>query len=96
MAVNLGCIFENVVASLLKSSGFQLRYLNKKNIGEIDFFIQQNNRVIPIEIKSGKDYRNHPALNNALKVREWDLDRGLVFYLGNLERTERITYLPWY
>jgi hypothetical protein len=51
---------------------------------------------MPIEIKSGKDYQTHAALNNALKVKDWNLKKGLVFCMDNIRKTEKITYLPWY
>lgn len=96
LSINMGGILENAFAELLKANGFSLRYLNKKNIGELDFVVQQNDEVMPIEIKSGKDYKTHAALNNALKVKEWNLKKGIVFCMDNIQKTERITYLPWY
>ena len=96
LSINMGGILENAFAELLKANGFALRYLNKKNIGELDFVVQQNDEVMPIEIKSGKDYKTHAALNNALKVKEWNLKKGIVFCMDNIQKNERITYLPWY
>ena len=96
LSINMGGILENAFAELLKANGFVLRYLNKKNIGELDFVVQQNDEVMPIEIKSGKDYKTHAALNNALKVKEWNLKKGIVFCMDNIQKTEKITYLPWY
>jgi predicted AAA+ superfamily ATPase len=96
LSINMGGILENTFAELLKANGFSLRYLNKKNIGELDFVVQQNDEVMPIEIKSGKDYQTHDALNNALKVKDWNLKKGLVFCMDNIRKTEKITYLPWY
>lgn len=37
-----------------------------------------------------------PALNNALKLKEWNLKKGIVFCMDNIQKTEKITYLPWY
>ena len=96
LSINMGGILENAFAELLKANGFALRYLNKKNIGELDFVVQQNDEVMPIEIKSGKDYKTHAALNNALKVKEWNFKKGIVFCMDNIQKTEKITYLPWY
>jgi predicted AAA+ superfamily ATPase len=96
LSINMGGILKNAFAELLKANGFSLRYLNKKNIGELDFVVQQNDEVMPIEIKSGKDYQTHAALNNALKVKDWNLKKGLVFCMDNIRKTEKITYLPWY
>lgn len=96
LSVNMGGILENVFAQQLKSNGFVLRYLNKRSIGELDFVVQQGNQVVPIEIKSGKDYKSHAALNNALAVKDWNLKQGIVFCMDNLHFEDKIIYLPWY
>ena len=96
LSINMGGILENAFAELLKTNGFALRYMNKKNIGELDFVVQKKNDVIPIEIKSGKDYKTHAAINNAMEVKEWKLDKGIVFCMDNIEKEKKILYLPWY
>lgn len=96
LSVNMGSILENVFAEQLKSNGFTLRYLNKKNIGEVDFVVQTSNQVIPIEIKSGKEYKSHPALNKVLNVPDWHLKEGFVFCMGNIEWQDKVVYFPWY
>ncbi len=96
VSVNMGGILENVFAQQLKSNGFTLHYLNKSNIGELDFVVQQENKVIPIEIKSGKDYKSHKALNNALNINSWSLNKGIVFCMNNIQKDNNIVYLPWY
>ena len=96
LTVNMGSILENTFAQLLKANGFELRYMNRKNLGEIDFVLQQGKTVVPVEVKSGGDYESHPALNNALKVSEWDIRKAYVFCKGNVSVREQITYLPWY
>ena len=69
--------------------------MNKK-FGEIDFIIQNNGKALPIEIKSGADYKKHTALNNILSVEEWNLKNALVFCASNIEQEQSVTYLPWY
>lgn len=96
LAVNMGGVLENVFAQQLKANGFMLRYLNKKSIGEVDFVVQQGSKALPIEIKSGKDYKKHAALDKALAVEEWGLEKGMVFCSGNVEEDEKTLYLPWY
>jgi len=93
---NAGGIFENVFAQSLKSNGFELRYLNRKNIGEVDFIVQNYDKVIPLVIKSGNDYKKHSALNNLLNNEAWHIAHGYVFCRGNLEEEGKVTYLPWY
>lgn len=96
LSVNMGSILENVFAVQLVSNGFELRYLNRRNVGELDFVIQKGAQILPLEIKSGKDYRIHAALNNALAVKEWALTEGIVFCAGNVETEGQVQYLPWY
>lgn len=95
LSVNMGSILENVYAQELNSKNFEVYFLNKK-FGEIDFLIQNSGKVIPLEIKSGTDYKKHAALNNVLAVEEWKLNKAFVFRSGNVEKEENIVYLPWY
>ena len=95
LSVNMGSILENVYAQELSSKDFEVYFLNKK-FGEIDFLIQNSGKVIPLEIKSGTDYKKHAALNNVLAVEEWKLNKAFVFCSGNVEKEESIVYLPWY
>ena len=69
--------------------------MNKK-FGEIDFIIQNNRNAVPLEIKSGTDYKKHAALNNVLSVDEWYLKEAIASCLGNIEQEQPVTYLPWY
>lgn len=96
MSINMGSILENVFATQLKANGFSLRYVNKDKIGEVDFVVQQGSEIVPIEIKSGKDYMKHSALDNLLNVSEWKLNQAVVFCKDNVAQREKITYLPWY
>ena len=94
LSINMGSVLENVFAQQLESNGFKLRYLDKRNIGELDFVIQRENQVIPIEIKSGKNYKAHVALDHALE--KWNLERGVIFCSENIEKDKKLSYLPWY
>ncbi len=96
LSVNMGAILENVFAQLFVAADFNIRYLNRTKVGELDFVLQQGSKVIAVEIKSGKDYHSHTALNNALAIKEWKLSKGIVFCGGQLENTEKVLYLPWY
>ena len=64
--INFGSIYENAAAQELKAHGFDLFYFNSKKQGELDFVVEQNGNVLPIEIKSGKDYTKHAALSNVM------------------------------
>ena len=96
VSVNMGSVLENVFAEELKTAGFDLRYYNGKKIGEVDFIVQKGHAVIPVEVKSVKDYHVHAALNNVLSVEEWGIGDALVFCMGNVEQVKTVTYLPWY
>ena len=96
LSINMGGILENVFAQLIASNGYSLRYYNKQKIGEVDFVIQKGSEILPIEIKSGKSYKQHAALDNVIKVTEWKLSKALVFCQDNLSKEHKITYLPWY
>lgn len=94
--INYGSVFENLAAQELKAHGYKLYYFNSKKQGELDFVIEHEGAVLPIEIKSGKDYKHHNALNNVLENEEYAIREALVFTNGNIETKGRITYLPIY
>lgn len=97
VAVNFGSVYESAVAQELASHGFDLYYFNSKKHGELDFVVEsRDGDVIPIEVKSGKGYKRHRALNNVMDVSNWGLDRGLVLADANVERHDRLNYLPVY
>lgn len=95
-SINFGSIFENVAAEELAAHGFALYYYNSKKLGELDFLLEEDGKVLPIEIKSGKDYYRHNAMDNVLNCDEYDIDHGLVFCNGNVEQVGKITYYPIY
>lgn len=96
VSVNLGGILENVFAQELHAKGFTLHYYSSLKHGEVDFVIQNGRQVLPLEVKSGADYKAHRALDNTLSVEEWNLGQAFVFCKGNVETVGAITYLPWY
>jgi predicted AAA+ superfamily ATPase len=95
--VNYGAIYENVVAQELKAQGFELYYYKNSKRGEIDFVISLvNGQVIPIEVKSGKSYKRHSAMQNVLETPAFKISTGIVFSDNNIERNEKFIYLPIY
>ena len=94
--VNNGAHFENAVAQQLTANGFEPFFCKKKNIGEMDFAIEMNGKVVPIEVKSGKTYKSHKALDNFMKVPDYHLEKAYVFSVGNIETEGNIIYLPIY
>ena len=98
---NYGAIYENLVAQELYCHGFggddhELHYFNSKKQGELDFVIAQNGKVIPIEVKSGKDYERHNALSNVLANDDYNIDFAYVLTNDNLHVEGKRIYMPIY
>ena len=95
-SINNGALFENVVAQELNTKGFNVYYYNSKKMGELDFVVELDGEVLPLEIKSGKDYKRHSALNNVLSTENYNIKKALVFSQGNVEVKDKRIYLPIY
>ena len=98
-SVNLGAVYESVVASELKAHGHDLFYYDNKANGEVDFLIDDYSSlsVVPLEIKSGKDYTIHSALSKFLANKDYRVKKGYV--LSNersIYEKEGVLYLPIY
>ena len=94
--INYGAIYENLVAQELKAHGWALRYFNSKKQGELDFVLEQDNEIIPLEVKSGKDYQRHAALSNVMISKEYSIRRALVFSNKNISIVGNVLYMPIY
>lgn len=98
-SINLGSVYESVVASELVAHGHKLFYYDNRSKGEVDYLIDdyESLSVVPIEVKSGKDYTVHCALNNFVSNEDYHIKKA--FVVSN-ERTVKsngkITYLPIY
>lgn len=75
--INFGSIYENAVAQELVAHSIVPYYYNNKKRGELDFVIELEGKVLPIEVKSGKDYETHRALSNIMDCEEYDLPKQL-------------------
>jgi len=98
-SINLGSVYENVVAQELRAHGFSLYYYDNKKYGEVDYLIDDTDHLttMPLEVKSGKDYTVHSALNHFLEVKEYAIQRAVV--LSNEQRVfmdDRTLYMPVY
>ena len=62
----------------------------------MDFAIEMGGKVIPIEVKSGKEYKSHKALDNFMNVLDYHLEKAYVFSVGNIEMEGSVIYLPIY
>ena len=98
--INYGAAFENLVAQELYAHDFaidhDLFYFNSKKQGELDFVVEYQGEVLPIEVKSGKDYERHRALSNIVDNEEYALSKAFVFCQENTQIKGRLVYLPIY
>jgi uncharacterized protein len=92
--INCGSMFENAIAQELTAHGFMNYYFNNKKHGEVDFLIEYNNELLPIEVKSGKDYQKHSALTYFMSTRQFK--NAIVFSNFNVSEKDKIVYLPIY
>lgn len=94
--INKGAVYENVVAQELHAHGYPLYYYNSKKKGELDFVIEHAGRALPIEVKSGKNYERHSALDNVMAVDEYGIKESYVFTNDNVRADGKLTYFPIY
>lgn len=98
-SINLGTVYESVVAQELAAHGFKLHYYDNKKKGEVDFLVDNHDdlTVLPLEIKSGKDYTEHSALTNFLETPDYGIGRAVVFSNERkIFKKKGVTYLPVY
>ena len=99
LSVNLGSVYESVVASELRAHGHELFYYDNKAKGEVDYIVDdyESLSVLPIEVKSGKNYQIHHAMNAFAANEDYKIKRGIVFSNEREVRSKGIiTYLPIY
>lgn len=94
--INNGALYENVVAQELKAHGFKLYYYNSKKFGELDFVIEYNGKILPIEVKSGKSYQRHSALNNIMEISNYSIEEAFILSNYNVEVKNNLVYYPIY
>lgn len=94
--INFGAVYENAAAQELKAHGLTLYYYNSKRFGELDFVIEYKGKVLPIEIKSGKDYKRHSALSNIMEISNYSINEAFVFTNYNVEVKGNYIYYPIY
>lgn len=95
-SLNCGAIYENVIAQELYSHGFKEYYFNSHKQGELDFVVEYEDYICPIEVKSGKDYTKHSALNNVISNRDYKIKKAFVLSNDNVSQSGNIIYLPIY
>lgn len=95
-SINFGSVFENAVAQELVAHGIDVYYYNNKKRGELDFVIELDGKVLPIEVKSGKDYEVHRALTNIMDCSEYDIPEAIIFNNDNINVRGKYIYAPVY
>lgn len=98
-SINLGSVYECVVASELSAHGHKLYYYDNRNKGEVDYLIDDYDSLsaLPIEVKSGKDYTIHSALNNLVANEDYHIKKAFVLSNeGLVSEKGKIVYIPIY
>lgn len=98
-SINLGAVYETVVACELMAHGYSLFYYDNRSKGEVDYLIDDYNSlsVVPIEVKSGRDYTIHRALNTFVKNEDYPMQKA--FVVSNereVKKTGKVIYIPIY
>lgn len=98
-SINLGSVYETVVASELIAHGHKLFYYDNRSKGEVDYLIDDYDSLsaVPIEVKSGKDYTVHSALNTFVQNEDYHIKKAFVVSNErNVTQNGKITYIPIY
>ena len=98
-SINLGAVYESVVAQELRAHGHKLFYYDNRKQGEVDYLVDDYSAMTahPIEVKSGKDYTVHSALNNLLKNPDYHILSGTVISNERIVYQDgNVTYMPVY
>lgn len=98
-SVNLGSVYETVAASELIAHGHKLFYYDNRNKGEVDYLIDdyESLSAVPVEIKSGKDYTVHSALNTFVQNEDYNVKKAFVLSNERAVKVKgKIIYLPIY
>lgn len=98
-SINLGSVYESVVAQELKAHYNKLFYYDNKQKGEVDFLVDDSSTmsILPIEVKSGKDYTVHSALDNLMAVSDYHIVSSIVLSNEREIKTKgNIYYFPIY
>lgn len=96
IAVNYGAIYENAIAQELFTRKSAVRFFRNRKQGELDFVLESDGAVVPIEVKSGKNYKRHSALTNVLSTVNYAIEHAVVLCEDNVSVAGKVSYLPAY
>lgn len=97
---NLGHVYENIVAQMLKAAGHELYYYtfpteSGKHNYEIDFLISDKDKISPIEVKSS-GYKTHTSLDVFCRKFSKRIRNKYLIYTKDLHKDRDVLYLPAY
>ena len=99
LSVNLGYVYENLVAQMLRAAGNKLFYYtfpkDEKHNYEVDFLLSRGAKLWPIEVKS-EGYNSHPSLDAFCEKFSSRIDKRLLVYTKDLRKDEQTILLPVY
>lgn len=96
ISINEGALTENYVACALSANGYSLHYYDKNSKQELDFIIEEQNKITIIEVKSGESYQKHSSLDAAIKLHANKINRSIVLSRYNVSKKDGVLYLPLY
>ena len=100
LSADLGYVYENVIAQMLKASGHELYYYtfptdSGKHNYEVDFLIADGDKISPIEVKSS-GYKAHASLDAFCKKFSARIKNKYLIYTKDMRKEEDVQYLPAY
>ncbi|MCQ2204458.1 MAG: AAA family ATPase [Bacteroidales bacterium] len=99
LSVNLGYVYENLVAQMLRAAGNKLYYYtfpkDERHNYEVDFLLSRGAKLWPVEVKS-EGYSSHPSLDAFCNKFSSRIDKRLLVYTKDLRKDGHTTLLPVY
>ena len=94
--INFGSVYENAIAQEFVAHGFPLFYYSSREHGEVDFIVERMGKVLPVEVKCGKHYQRHRALNRMMGVPDYAIPEAVVLDDAAHKVESEIYYAPVY
>ena len=94
--INFGSVYENAIAQEFAAHGFPLFYYSSREHGEVDFIVERMGKVLPVEVKSGKHYQRHRALNRMMGLPDYAIPEAVVLDDAAHKVESGIHYAPIY
>jgi len=100
LSTNLGYVYENVIAQMLRATGKNLfyhtiPYAEGKKYYEIDFIITQKHKISPIEVKSS-GYKTHKSLDVFCSKFSGRIMNKYLIYTKDYKMENGVEYIPVY